>query len=185
MTLNAAACTFDWVLFSQVMTGLGGLSAGCSAIALAIFAKRGLSTWRDQLRGTSQLQLASDCLASCHQAAEALRYMLGNDPLPAEISSVEKSEDEDPNEWRERAELNVAVIRYEKHKSVFDELRSLSFKAKVSLPEDAYSAIRTMLSFPHDIANTANTINYLRYLQREAMTNGSLEKTGRLNARIS
>jgi len=114
------------------LTNLKDIAVGLSAATATYFAYQGLDTWRRELKGKSEYQLAKDVLRSVYKVREAFKYVRN----PA-IYSYEYPEDMTTNtgylvqEHKADGTLHVYQERWKRMDDAFKELEELFLKALV------------------------------------------------------
>ena len=174
----------DIFLIAKVfdIAAIGSLLSGIGTLVLAYIAYKGLSAWRSQFRGQSEIQISQDILSSVHEAAEIIDYMLKDDVMQVELDETERYDEEEVWAWEIRAAANVPIVRYEKFQDRFDRLRSLYFRARALLPVEAVNAVRTVLEVPHRISSATKKMVRIKIrlseIKKEGMDANNLEVQG-------
>lgn len=103
---------------------------GLSAVLATIFAYVGLNTWRKELKGKAEYQLAKDVLKSVYKVREAFKYVRH----PAIFAYEYPEEKRDYSGMREGDYENIDYVykkRWEKMTEAFEELEERHLEAQV------------------------------------------------------
>ncbi len=60
-----------------MLSEIKDIAVGLSAVYAAFFAYKGINTWREELKGKSEYQLAKDTLRAVYKVREAFKYVRG------------------------------------------------------------------------------------------------------------
>ena len=165
------SCAVDWAAVADVLGGLGGLAAGAATVALAIYARRGLTAWKTQVKGTRRIELIEEILTHAYEVEEVFKYMTHPFSTGAEHAKVERLENESEEDWQRRAPYLVGQLRFNEHKDAFAKLRAVAFRAKAVLGKEAWEALTNLIVLPRSHMNLAVAVyrqeQRLRQLQRQ------------------
>lgn len=145
----------DWSATGDLWAGVGSLAAGAAAIFLAIYAKRGLTAWKDQQLGVKKLDLAQDLLAEVFTVEEVLKFIVSPFVGASELGAVEKLDGETDSDYDLRRTYDAVIKRYDDHADHFSKVRALAFRARATLGEDVYSAVKDLLLIRSSIQTAA------------------------------
>lgn len=141
----------DWAATGSIWSGIGGLLAGIATLLLALFAKRGLASWKEQHFGTRKLELAQDLLAEVYTTEEILRFVLVPLVSSRELNAVERLEGETDDDYQIRQTYDAVIIRYETHAEQFNKVRAMLFRARAILGEEVYESVKALLMLKNRI----------------------------------
>lgn len=125
--LNSSLVTIEHI--KDVFSILG-------TIALIIIGILGLSTWRRQLRGTNEYELAKKILLKTYEVQQALQHV--RNPM----LFLKKEEVESGSALE--AEQNIYDKRLQKLYSIWAELQTLRLEAKVVWGEESYNCFNSI-----------------------------------------
>lgn len=132
---------------------------GAAAAATAFFAYLGLSTWRRELKGKSEYQLAKDVLKAVYKVREAFKFVRN-----LLIYSYEYPDDmKDPHghlkrEYEYEGTAHVYQERWKKVAEAFQELEDLHLDAQVEWGPEYQDVIRKLRSCLVDLQIAIQTM---------------------------
>lgn len=110
----------DWV------TPISAVLVAISALFTAYFARRGLTVWQQQLKGTDDYKLARDLLASLYKCRDAI-YDIRQPSMflevPHKLQNIETKE----NDIEEKQEFNAVLQGYERKWEILFEQRKQTY----------------------------------------------------------
>ncbi len=115
-----------------MLSEIKDIAVGLSAVFAAFIAYKGINTWRDELKGKSEYQLAKDTLRAVYKVSEAFKHVRG----PAIYSYEYPEEMTDShghlkNEFRHEGTAYVYENRWKVMHEAFIELEKLHLDAMV------------------------------------------------------
>lgn len=149
------ASKIDWSATGDVWAGVGGLAAGAAAVFLAFYAKQGLTVWKEQQLGIKSLDLAQELLAEIFTVEETLRFVISPFVSSSELSAVERVTGESDRDYELRQRYDAVILRYEQHADQFSKVRALAFRARATLGEDVFAAVKELLLLRNEIQRAA------------------------------
>lgn len=125
-----------------------------AAIVGAYVALAGLNTWRKQLRGKSEYELAKKVLRQIYeyrQALESVRFGFFS-PEEMERAREESSEESGDREARTREQLTIYTHRIEKVNDVRVGLEGTLIEVEVLLSKDLPAKVRQLYRFEDELS---------------------------------
>lgn len=113
----------------------------------AYFAYRGLTTWRKELKGRSEYQLAKDVLKSVYKVREAFKHV--RNPMIFQYEYPEEMTDHHGNlkqDNRHEGTVHVYQERWKKMEEAFGELESYHLEAQVEWGPEFQDVINDLRS---------------------------------------
>jgi hypothetical protein len=107
-----------------------------AVIIAAIAAIWGINSWRREMKGKREYQLAEETLVLFYEAAERIRFIRAPFSRPDENKPPTTSENSDYDTQDSYGPVNVFFNRYESHRECFDRLHALRFRFKALLGND-------------------------------------------------
>lgn len=150
----------DWNAAGSVVGGVGDLLAGTATVALAYLGYKGLSSWRDQLKGTRKIEVGHNLLMQAYEASEVSKYITAPFMGAGELGKIERLSGESEESYRLRQNYEAISNRYLEHIDVFNKLRASCFAAKAVLGDDVYAAAVALVQFPQHILASASTLKF-------------------------
>ena len=156
----------DWV------EAIVSIIKGLSIIIASIVAVRGLNSWRFELKGKKEIELAEQVLALFYECRDAIKMIRNPFSFSGEGQTRKRSENEIENETKLLDQAYVVFERYEKVKSSFTTLRSLKYRFIIVFGKDSEEPFIKLFQTMNEILVSSNILAGI-YLSR--LKNGSLD----------
>ena len=142
----------DWV------TPISAVLVAISALFTAYFAKRGLTVWQQQLKGTDDYKLARDLLASLCKCRDAI-YDIRQPSMLLEVPHKFKNIEMKENDAEEKQMFNAVLqeyqrkwdILFEQKKKIYDDL----VVAKALWGDEIYTLYNELFKRAHIVNDSA------------------------------
>lgn len=156
---------------------------GGSAAFTAYFAYRGLSAWREELKGRAEYQLAKDILKAVYRVREGFRHVRNPGMFAYEFPEdlQEESARLDP-ENRQRAIGYAYKKRFEVLDESFKELKDLSLEAEVEWGPELNEATEKIRACRGELLTTIHRYVWAELNPKAEVLNKTEEGDRRRNA---
>ena len=128
-----------WNILNKIVSIINPLAISIVAIITAVVAVKGLNTWKRQMKGKTDYEVARRYLRSVYKTREAIKYVRSPFISPGEMKkSLEESGLADNKDLTENQKTNWAVYdaRWKKVTEAKTEMDLESFEAEVSWGKD-------------------------------------------------
>lgn len=156
----------------KYVTLIKDIVTGASALVAAIVAIKGLQTWKKQLKGKTEYEVAQKLLRATYAVREAFAYVRNPFQSSDEIAqamqeaNIEGDSREDP---RLQAQTEIAVYqrRWQKVQNAFVELESILLEAEAIWGESVRENIRPLQKCK--VTLYRNIKSYLRRIKKSPL----------------
>jgi hypothetical protein len=153
---------------SEWITAVKDVFVGLSAVSAAVFAYCGLTTWRKELKGKSEYQLAKEILKSVYKVREAFKYVrnmaIFQNEYPKEMldhhGNLKREHDYEGTE-------HVYEKRWEMMAEAFRELEEHHLEAQVEWGSEFQDVITKLRSCKVDLLIAIQQMLELKKYPRE------------------
>jgi hypothetical protein len=136
----------------QIISATKDVLVGLSAVSAAVFAYLGLTTWRKELKGKAEYQLAKDVLKSVYKVREAFKHV--RNPAIYQYEYPEDMTDHHGHLRREHAYKGTAYVyenRWKVMAEAFNELEEHHLEAQVEWGPQFQDVIKDLRSCRSDL----------------------------------
>jgi hypothetical protein len=150
-----------------IMEELTNIISALAAVAVVLIAYKGLSTWKEQLKGNVEFEIGRKLLRSLYRVRDAVGYVRNPFASASEIGAALKEagfevsfRDEDYH-WKSQQALYM--MRWKMALDAFTELDLASFEAEVLWGKDITEKLERLRRLLHKLNITI--VTYIRDLQ--------------------
>ena len=142
----------DWV------TPISAVLVAISALFTAYFARRGLTVWQQQLKGTDDYKLARDLLASLYKCRDAI-YDIRQPSMLLEVPRKSKNMEMKENDAEEKQIFNAVLQEYQRKWDVLFEQKKQTYDdlvvAKALWGDKVYTLYNELFKRAHMVNDSA------------------------------
>jgi hypothetical protein len=144
----------DWMnslLLAKSFTPILDLIKALSVIVASVVAIYGINTWRRELRGKKEYELAEEVLSLFYRARDIIRAMRSPFAIGGEGSTRKPQDKETAKEKEVRDRAYIVMERFQREKETFDRLHALRFRFMALFGNDKEQPFRDLYGVVHKI----------------------------------